>query len=131
MMDCPFCFPQNDLKQKIILSNEHCMFLQKPQEILIGSGIIVPKKHRETVYDLTLDEWNDTYELLHEAKKMIDAKFKPNGYNIGWNVGKVGGQEIFHAHLHIIARYEDEPFAGKGIRHWIKQSENMRHSARK
>jgi len=131
MMNCPFCFPENHLKQKITLSNEHCMFLQKPQEILIGSGIIVPKKHRETVYDLTLDEWNDTYELLHEAKKLIDVKFKPQGYNIGWNVGKVGGQEIFHAHLHIIPRYEDEPFAGKGIRHWIKQSENMRDSARK
>jgi len=31
-----------------------------------------------------------------------------------------------HAHLHIIPRYKDEPFSGKGIRHWLKSDENMR-----
>ena len=48
------------------------------------------------------------------------------GYNIGWNVNEVGGQEIFHAHLHVIPRYEDEPMSGKGIRYWIKQPQNKR-----
>lgn len=45
MKICLLCSIQNDLEQKIIISNEYCMFLQKPQEILIGSGVIVPKKH--------------------------------------------------------------------------------------
>jgi diadenosine tetraphosphate (Ap4A) HIT family hydrolase len=55
--------------------------------------------------------------------------YKPQGYNIGWNVGSVGGQEIFHAHLHIIPRYEDEPLAGKGIRYWLKQPQNKRRAS--
>ncbi|MBZ9689354.1 HIT family protein [Clostridium estertheticum] len=129
MKNCLFCSIANDLEQKIILSNEHCMFLQKPQEILIGSGVIVPKKHRETLFDLSEDEWTATFELLQEVKVYIDNKCKPTGYNIGWNVGSVGGQEIFHAHLHVIPRYEDEPFAGKGIRYWLKQSQNKRDTA--
>lgn len=33
-------------------------------------------------------------ELLQEVKEYLDSKYKPQGYNIGWNVGNVGGQEI-------------------------------------
>lgn len=127
MKHCIFCHVEEDLEQKVNLSNDYCLFLQKPQEVLIGSGIIVSKKHRETVFDLTKEEWNATFELLQKVKCYIDEKFKPDGYNIGWNVGRVGGQEIFHAHLHVIPRYKDERYSGKGIRHWIKKDENKRN----
>lgn len=125
-MTCPFCKPESDLEQSIVLRNELCLFLQKPQQVLVGSGLIVPKSHRETVFDLTSEEWRATYDLLQEVKQLLDKEYQPQGYNVGWNCGHVGGQEIFHAHLHVIPRYEDEPFAGKGIRHWLKQSENSR-----
>ncbi|MFD1737271.1 HIT family protein [Bacillus salitolerans] len=127
-MNCPFCSPEHDKGQNIILKNDHCMFIQKPQEILIGSGLIVPITHRETVFDLTTVEWEATIELLHQAKKILDKEYEPHGYNIGWNCGSVGGQEIFHAHLHVIPRFDDEPLAGKGIRHWIKHPSNKRRS---
>jgi histidine triad (HIT) family protein len=60
------------------------------------------------------------------ARQTIDAEHGPDGYNIGWNCGSVAGQEVFHAHLHVIPRYADEPLVGKGIRYWIKQSANKR-----
>ena len=126
MNNCLFCSIENDLEQKIVLSNQYCIFLQKPQEVLIGSGVIVPKEHRQTVFDLSEDEWNATFELLQEVKVYLDSKYKPQGYNIGWNVGNIVGQEIFHAHLHVIPRYEDEPMSGKGIRYWLKQPQNKR-----
>ena len=50
----------------------------------------------------------------------------PDGYTIGWNVGPVAGQEVMHAHLHVIARFYDEPLAGQGLRHHIKQPSNRR-----
>jgi len=43
---------------------------------------------------------------------------------VGWNVGKVGEQEVSHAYLHVLPRYADELYAGRGIRYWIKQPEN-------
>jgi diadenosine tetraphosphate (Ap4A) HIT family hydrolase len=125
-MICPFCFTEPDQQQQIVLSNEYCYFLQKPQPVLIGSGLIVPKEHRETVFDLTPEEWQATYSLLQEVKALLDEQYAPQGYNVGWNCGEVGGQEIFHAHLHVIPRYEDEPLAGKGIRYWLKQHDNQR-----
>lgn len=81
---------------------------------------------RETVFNLTYIEWKAIYNLLHEAKMLIDVQLHPDGYNIGWNVGEVWGQEVFHAHLHIIPRYSDELYSGKGIRHWLKKPENKR-----
>lgn len=126
MKKCVFCSIESDTEQRVILFNEHCMFLQRQQEVLIGSGIIVPREHRETVFDLTKDEWIATYDLLQTVKMLLDEKYMPQGYNIGWNVGSTGGQELFHAHLHIIPRYDDEPLAGKGIRYWLKQPENKR-----
>jgi diadenosine tetraphosphate (Ap4A) HIT family hydrolase len=125
-MYCPFCFPEKDEEESIVLSNEYCLFVQKPQPVLLGSGLIVPKIHRETVFDLTPQEWQATFELLEQVKGLLDKEFQPQGYNVGWNCGQVGGQEIFHAHLHVIPRFEDEPLAGKGIRHWLKQPSNQR-----
>ena len=90
MNNCLFYSIENDLEQKIVLSNQYCIFLQKPQEVLIGSGVIVPKEHRQTVFDLSEDEWNATFELLQEVKVYLDSKYKPQGYNIGWNVGNIG-----------------------------------------
>lgn len=125
-MICPFCDLESNTRQEIILENDLCLFLQEPQEVLIGSGIIIPKEHKESVFDLTEKEWQATFSLLQLVKEIIDEKYKPNGYNIGWNVGSVAGQEVFHVHLHIIPRYIDEPLAGKGIRYWFKQLSNKR-----
>jgi histidine triad (HIT) family protein len=93
---------------------------------LEGSGLIVPKKHRETVFDLTQEEWNATYTLLRDVKEYLDDKHQPQGYNLGWNCGEVGGQHIFHAHFHVLPRFVDEPLAGKGIRYMFKSSNNNR-----
>ena len=95
---------------------------------LIGSYVIIPKSQVESPFELSEKEWEDTKLIMKELKKYIDEKYSPDGYNIGWNVGKVAGQEVAHAHMHIIPRFSDEPLAGKGIRYWFKQPDNIRKS---
>ena len=69
----------------------------------------------------------DNQVIVTGQRKDIVDKIEPaDGYNIGWNVNKTGGQNVAHAHLHLLARYNDEPLAGKGIRHAFKQPENQR-----
>lgn len=127
MNTCILCSPELDESQQIVFENESCYFVQKDQRILKGSGLIVPKAHKTTVFDLSEKEWLDTQELIHKVKEWLDETMEPDGYNIGYNCYETGGQHIFHAHLHIIPRFEDEPHAGKGIRHWLKQEENKRY----
>ena len=112
-----------------MLQNELCYFLQREEPVLIGSGLIIPKRHCRTAFDLDAEEWQATYHLLHEAKELLDEKYRPDGYTLGWNCEAMAGQEIFHAHLHIIPRYADEPLAGRGIRYWLKQDNNRRIDA--
>lgn len=100
------------------------MFIQVPQDVLIGSGLLVPIIHRENVFDLTEDEWNATFLLLKEVKAQLDERLSPDEYNVGWNSSSSAGQHIMHAHLHVIPRFKDEPYAGKGIRYWIKTPKN-------
>ena len=75
---------------------------------------------------LTLEEWAATGELLHVAKALIEDRWRPDGYTIGWNCGPAGGQLVAHAHLHVIPRFADEPQAGRGLRWAIKQEANRR-----
>jgi len=124
MEKCPFCSSLNE--EEILLESELSLFIENTDTVLHGSGMIIPKAHRETVFDLTPEEFQDTHSLLLRAKAYLDERYSPDGYNVGWNCGKVGGQTVFHAHLHIIPRYKDEPFAGQGIRYHLKQKENRR-----
>ena len=124
-MTCPYC-PVRDPEQKVLFSNELVLFLQdeRHQGALKHSGVIIPIEHRETVFDLTDAEIAATFQLLSRVKAWVDARFSPDGYNIGWNCGRVGGQEVFHAHMHVIPRFRREPLAGKGIRSLLKSDEN-------
>ena len=124
-MNCPFCPPKvND--NAILLENDLSLFIDLKQSILQGSGIIVPKVHRQSTFDLTTEEITSTFSLLTEVKALLDTEYNPQGYNLGWNCGAVAGQTVFHVHLHVIPRYASEPYAGKGIRYWLKQESNRR-----
>ena len=41
--------------QNVIMSNYYCMFLQLSEQEIEGAGIIVPIKHKETVFDLMIE----------------------------------------------------------------------------
>ena len=124
-MDCPFC--SQKIEEESVLQNELCYFLQREEPILIGSGLIIPKRHCRTVFDLNAAEWQATYSLIQSVKELLDETYHPDGYNLGWNCETTAGQEIFHAHLHVIPRYDDEPLAGQGIRYLLKQENNRRN----
>lgn len=126
MGTCIFCNWKTDTYSKLIFENEFCVCFEQPEPILVGSCIIIPKAHKVTVFDLDYEEWEATKDLIDKVKQYLDEKYNPDGYSVGWNCGEAGGQDVFHAHLHIIPRHTDEPYAGRGIRNWIKREENKR-----
>ncbi len=124
-MDCPYCSLKAS-DPKVVFRDDHVCFLQdrRYQGALKHSGVIIPVAHRETVFDLTEVEVAATFHLLRRVKAWMDAEFSPDGYNVGCNCGRAGGQEIFHAHLHVIPRFRQEPLAGQGIRSHLKSDAN-------
>jgi diadenosine tetraphosphate (Ap4A) HIT family hydrolase len=120
-------YGSSEMYGTIALENELCFFLLSNDEFeLPGSGMIIPKVPRESVFDLTPEEWQATFDLLQQAKQYLDNAHHPDGYTVGWNVRPAGGQHVPIAHLHVIPRFNDEPFAARGLRWWLKQPENRR-----
>lgn len=124
-MSCYFCNYKTN-REKILFENEYAACIAGYEPVLIDSCVIIPKAHKETPFDFTYDEWFAIKDLLDKIREYLDGKCSPDGYNLGWNVGGAAGQTDFHAHLHVIPRFKDEPYAGFGIRHWLKAEENKR-----
>ena len=124
-MDCPFC-PSPELDAHVVLRNDLASFVQdeRHQGALKHSGVIVPLRHVATPFDLTAAAVLATFRRPAAAKAWMDERVAPDGYNLGWNCGATAGQEVFHAHLHVIPRFRQEPLAGKGIRALLKTEAN-------
>lgn len=80
--------------------------------------LVVTRRHVESPFELTAEEWADLGAMVEEARAYL-ARFNPTGFTLGWNVGEAGGQHVFHAHMHVICRFDDEPQAGRGLRDFV------------
>ncbi len=52
---------------------------------------------------------------VHDARRLLDKRYAPDGYNIGVNIGAAAGQSVMHLHVHVIPRYKgdmDDPKGG-------------------
>ena len=55
----------------------------------------------------------------HAQLLLIDERYQPHAYNVGYNDGEPAGQTIMHFHVHVIPRYQgDAPDPRGGIR-WV------------
>ena len=82
-----------------------------------GHTLIIPRRHCADFFELTPEELAACMELLVAEQRALAAAGKPDGYNVGVNVGLAGGQSIHHVHLHLIPRYNgDHPRPQGGVR---------------
>jgi histidine triad (HIT) family protein len=125
---CPFCI-ENDLLRVNVLYQDDLWYITDMEEGSINNAVMaITKRHIETPFEINEQEWRELHSLLDRMKTLVDQKEQPKGYNLGWNIHQTGGQNVAHAHLHLLGRYEDEPLAGKGIRYAFKQPNNSRPS---
>lgn len=109
MENCIFCNPEIKLTE-----NEFVYARLDGFPVSHGHILIIPKRHVKTFFELTDDEVKAMYSLLKEIKFYIDNVYKPDGYNIGFNIGEAGGQTVEHCHLHVIPRYDGDVDNPKG-----------------
>jgi histidine triad (HIT) family protein len=72
-----------------------------------GHTLIVSKKAYKDLYETPLDVITEMFRVSKHIVNALDACYKPSGYNYLSNQGSVSGQTVFHVHLHVIPRYED------------------------
>lgn len=102
--DCIFCSPANEIIFETAFA--YSMFDKFP--VSEGHSLIIPKRHVSNYFDLTLNEQIASQLIINKLKLFLDDKYNPDGYNVGVNIGKTGGQTINHVHIHLIPRYEGD-----------------------
>ncbi len=73
-----------------------------------GHLLLFPPRHIIDVRELTKAEASDLLSLQNYCLDVLDAAYKPAGYNIGFNIRRVAGASIEHLHLHVVPRYPNE-----------------------
>lgn len=82
-----------------------------------GHLLIVPKRHVEKWEELNPEEKQALIEGIDLAIEILKKVLKPDGFNLGMNLGEAAGQTVKHLHLHIIPRYKgDSNFPRGGVR---------------
>ena len=108
MKSCFMC------KSKPILENELAKAIYDEYPVNPGHMLFTTKRHVDSYFDTTPEEKIAIIELINTAKRMLDEKYHPDGYNIGVNCGESAGQSVMHVHVHLIPRYKGDTSDPKG-----------------
>lgn len=73
-----------------------------------GHLLIFPKRHILDLREFEEKEVLELHKLTVMSLKILDHIYRPCGYNLGYNMGRVAGASVEHLHLHIVPRYRDE-----------------------
>ena len=74
-----------------------------------GHLMIIPQRHTGKIEELTQEERKEIFDFLETSVKALREAMKPDGFNIGMNIGKAAGAGIEdHFHVHVIPRWEGD-----------------------
>jgi len=89
----------------VLLQDELAYVRHDNNSLAPGHILVVPRRHVANFFDMTPQEKAAVFALLDRAQAIIAEEHRPDGYNIGVNVGAAGGQSRMHVHVHLIPRY--------------------------
>ncbi len=107
--ECIFCdINKGKIPSVTIYENEEFRVMLDRFPATKGHILIIPQKHVKDIYDLDPDSAGRLFALATRFSSIIKRTFGNDGLNIIQNTGKVAGQSVFHYHLHMIPRYEND-----------------------
>jgi histidine triad (HIT) family protein len=112
MDDCIFCkISRDEVPSSKIYEDETLMAFMDIRPINPGHTLIVPKAHAGNMGEVSVETAGEMFKLakrVHSA--LFNSDLKPEGINFLLSDGAVAGQEVFHVHLHVIPRYQNDGF---------------------
>lgn len=101
--NCELCTPSD-----VLIENAFAYVRYDNNTLSRGHVLVVPKRHVANFFHMTAEEQSAVLDLLNQAHESCNAQHSPDGFNIGVNIGKAGGQSRMHVHVHLIPRYEGD-----------------------
>ena len=100
---CIFCDSNHDF---VVFKTRESVCMLNIYPYNNGHLMVAPLRHIRDLNQLNDAQTLDLIKALNKAKKLLDKVLKPDGYNIGANLGHAAGAGIAgHLHLHIVPRW--------------------------
>ena len=106
---CIFCDLPNlgdDAKARIVYRGEHCFVILNTYPYTSGHVMVVPYAHLDELQKLPTPAAHEMIELSKKMENTLRGLYKPDGVNLGMNIGKAAGAGIAgHIHMHVLPRW--------------------------
>jgi diadenosine tetraphosphate (Ap4A) HIT family hydrolase len=113
---CPFCSPD---ASRIFHAGANVLGLWDGFPVSPGHALLVPKRHVATWFEANAEERVELVGAIEHARAAILAEHRPDGFNVGMNLGAAAGQTVPHLHLHVIPRYNGDVTDPRGGVRWV------------
>jgi ATP adenylyltransferase len=99
----------NDEENYILYRGEKNFIILNSYPYNPGHLMVAPYRHVASLEELTKEEIHEHFEIVSRSVKVLGRVFKPSGFNVGINLGKVAGAGIDdHIHTHIVPRWQGD-----------------------
>ena len=99
----------DDVENLVVVRDRTCFALLNRYPYNGGHLMVVPYKEVADLNGLTDEEPDDLWKLVRRCLNALTAVMKPDGFNVGINLGKVAGAGILeHLHIHIVPRWNGD-----------------------
>ena len=107
--ECVFCAilkAQNDERNLVVYRGEHCFVILNAFPYTSGHTMVVPYEHVDELQKLTNTAAQEMIALTQKLEGVLRALYRPDGLNLGMNLGKAAGAGVAdHIHMHILPRW--------------------------
>jgi histidine triad (HIT) family protein len=108
--DCLFCgIVSGDVPGQIVDSDEHTVAFMDINPATRGHALVVPRNHSKDLIEISDQDLAYTMVAAHRLAQRMREVLEPDGLNLLNSCGSAAWQTIFHFHVHLIPRYEDDP----------------------
>ncbi|MSU62932.1 MAG: HIT domain-containing protein [Pedosphaera sp.] len=99
----------DDEKNLVLVRERTCYALLNAYPYNGGHLMVVPYKETPNLENLTDEELCDLMKLTRRSQNALTKVMRPDGFNIGINIGKVAGAGIAeHLHIHVVPRWNGD-----------------------
>lgn len=109
---CTFCRllkEKKDAKNFIFIRGEYAFAVLNIYPYSNGHCLVLPYRHVNDIDKLSKDELAEMMAILIETKALLKKAVNAQGFNIGFNLGRLAGAGIpGHVHMHIVPRWKGD-----------------------
>ena len=90
----------------LVLRGKHCFICLNAFPYTSGHVMVLPYAHLDRLSLLPTDAAHELIDLAQRTERVLEAVYKPHGFNFGLNIGKAAGAGVAgHIHLHAMPRW--------------------------